>query len=146
MHDPNGTGGLPGFSTEQVQTSKKLLLHPEHKMVEGVRIVDTTVDDDNTPETKLRAGLVLVRVEEGVHAGMYVNADHYDAPAAGDIEKAVILLDYVNMLNRAGDAPEDKEAQGLIHGHVIEDEVIWGTDDAPTLAALRAAMANIIFS
>jgi hypothetical protein len=139
-----GDSGLPGMGPVIENSSRQFLKDGTHKLVVGIRIDKDTQDVDNDPVTKLRPGLVLVRVEGGDNDGHFVHLDHADAPDPGDVLVAVILMGYRPMLNREGEV-EDKQEQGLVHGIVDEAQIIWGTDDEGTIDALKEVMRGVIF-
>lgn len=146
MDPAYGASGLPGMGPTVDGESRTFLKNDTHFAELGIRIKSDTVDDTDahTPTTKLRAGLVLVRVEAGDHTGKYVEVGNTSCPAEADIESAVILMGYVNMLGFDG-AVEDKVASGLIHGFVVEDNVIFGTADAGIIDAIKAVLPQVMF-
>lgn len=140
-----GVQSLPGLGPEVTSTSRKFITNNSHLAERGIRIDDATQDIGNTPVTKLRGGLVLVRVEAaGANLGKYVHVTHADAPAAGDIAAAVILMQDINMFDRAG-VVEDKVASGLIHGFVTEASVIFGTADVGIIDAVKEVLPLVQF-
>jgi len=122
-----GANRLPGLSDEVTQLSRTFLTDHNHLKVIGIRIHEDATDDGHTgKEFLLRPGLALVRCEAGDAAGMYVPADHADAPDAADVEKAVILMGFVDMRKRSDPtAQENQQAQGLIHGFVDNAQIIY---------------------
>lgn len=143
--DPyKGVAGMPGIGTEVVQESRIFLKDPNHVVVRNGIIIDAdAVDTDHTGKTHvLRPGLMLVRIEEGAKAGKYTDLDNDDAPEYdADIVDCVILRDYCDM--RAKDvggatAYEDKQAAGVIHGAVDDDQILYGGADAGRIAAAQA--------
>lgn len=145
MNENLGIQGLPGMGPRLNQESRQFLADPLHKVEIGLRIDDVAKDLANTSTFKLRAGLVLIRVENGgANAGKYVHVGHADCPAAADVERAAILMQYVDMRDKNSDF-EDKSASGLVHGFVIEDQVIFGTADATYIDAIKAALPQVMF-
>lgn len=147
MDPAYGASGLPGMGPTVDGESRTFLKNDTHFAELGIRIKSDTVDDTDghTPTTKLRAGLVLVRVEAaGDHLGKYVEVGNASCPAEADIESAVILMGYVNMKGFDGEV-EDKLASGLIHGFVDESKVIWGTADAGIIDAIKAVLPQVMF-
>lgn len=139
-----GNQGLPGMTPRVDQTSRKFLTENNHVVRRGIKIPSTAVDSGNTPTTKLRAGLALVRVEAaGANLGTYVPVGHADAPVAADIEAAVLLMEDINMLGPDG-AAEAKTATGLIHGFVDSTKVIFGTVDVPTIDAIKTVALPLV--
>lgn len=145
MVDTFGASGVPGMGPKTTSASREFLTKATHVEVKGIRIEKDTQDTENDPVTKLRPGLVLIRVEEGDNAGKFVHAAHADCPADEDIIEAVILEGFHSMLNREG-VVEDQVAHGVEHGFVDEDKVLWGTVDAGTIAALKDVMNLIKFA
>lgn len=145
LNEALGAQRMPGLSAEQVQTSRKLLKDPNHLVRKGIRIESASVDAGNTGQTyKLRAGLALVRVIAGQHAGKYVQPTHASAPASGDVEDAVILLEDVDMRAKAGDGTkEDQQASGLVHGFVYDDACIFVGSGYE--AAIKAVLKQVHF-
>lgn len=141
-----GVQGLPGMGPRLDQESRKFLADPLHKVELGIRIDDVAKDLGNSGKTyKLRAGLVLIRVENGgANDGKYVHVGHADCPLAADVERAVILMQYVDMRDKEGNF-EDKTATGLIHAFVEEDNVIFGTADANYIDAIKAALPQVMW-
>lgn len=140
-----GASGLPGMGTKvSPGTSREFLKEGQHFRTIGIRIDKDTEDADNSPVTKLRPGLVLVRVEDGVNAGKFVHVDHTDAPAAEDIKEACILYGDHDMLNPAG-AVEDQQGAGVLHGIVEDAQILWGTDDALTIEAIKDILKLVHF-
>ena len=140
-----GDNKLPGISTRRDMIARTFLLNDNHVMEKGVIIDDVTQDIGNTPVTQLRPGLALVRVEAaGVNQGKYVHATHADAPAAANILNAVILSVAVNMLDEDA-VLVDKGAKGVIHGHVDQDQVIFGVGAGAVLDAIVAALNLVNF-
>ena len=127
------------------QESFKFLKDNTHNFRRGVRIEKDTEDTGHTGKVhKLRAGLVLVRVEAGPNTGKYVHSAHADAPLTVDIEAAVLLMEVIDMRNKEGDR-EDKLASGLIHGLVNESEVVFGTADAARIAKIKEVLPLVQF-
>ena len=142
--DPTGNQGMPGFSTRVDSDSREFRQKLHHFTEKGIQIHKDTQDTENSVVTKLRPGLALVRVEAGANAGLYVHAEHSDAPAAADVVDAVLLTVFLNMLGRDG-AVENKSANGMDHGFVTEDQVLFGTDDASYIDAIKAALPLVKF-
>lgn len=122
-----GANRMPGLSDEVLQESRSFLIDNNHVKRIGVRIEKDSVDAGHTDKTYvLRPGLVLVRVETGPNAGKYVPPDHNDAPADSDVEKAVILMEFIDMRKRSDPSDvEDQMASGLIHGFVDDSKIIY---------------------
>lgn len=140
-----GDDKQPGLSTRQFMESRTFLLNDTHVMTKGVQLDDAVQDVGNTPVEQLRAGLVLVRVEAaGVNQGKYVHVTHADAPAAANILNAVILSKFVDMRDENA-ALVDKQAMGVIHGHVDQDAVIFGTATQAIIDAVIAALNLVNF-
>ena len=145
MEPQIGLGQLPGISDEQTMESRKFLKDTGHIVVRGVKIDKDTDDVAHVgKESVLRGGLALVRVEAGPLTGKYVDAGHASAPVAGDIESAVILMETMPLADVAA-TRQDKAGSGLIHGFVEEDQILWGTSDAPTIAAIKAVLPMVQF-
>lgn len=140
-----GASELPGMGDKITSESREFLKNTTHVVVKGLRIDEDTQDSENDPVTKLRPGLVLIRVEDGPNEGKFVSASHADVPDDEDIVEAVILMGYHDMLGRDG-VVHDQVAQGLEHGMVDESMIVWDTDDAGTIAALKDVMNLIKFS
>lgn len=139
-----GDQALPGLTPLEQQTSRKFLTDNNHVVRIGVKLPSDVQDVGNSPVTKLRAGLALVRVEAaGANLGKYVHVTHADAPVAGDIVSAVLLMESINMLGKDG-AVEAKVASGLVHGFVDEDQVIFGTADVPTIDAIKSVALPLV--
>src|SRR5579872_4270321 len=90
---PGGRGALPGQTPRVFQTQNNFLKSPDHYMTRGALVEATALDIGNTPTTKLRAGLVLVRVETGANAGQWVHLGHADDPSVGNRLWAGILFE-----------------------------------------------------
>jgi len=145
MDPSQGNQGLPGLSTRVDQTSRKFLTDNNHKSERGMSLPSSVQDVGNTPVTKLRAGLVLVRVEAaGANLGKYVHVTHADAPAAVDIKSALLLMQDINMLGHDG-AVEAKVASGLIHGFVDDTKLTYGTTDDQIKDSVRGALPLVMF-
>lgn len=144
--DGQGASSLPGMGAKTSPgESREFLKDGSHKAVIGIHIDKDTQDVDNSTVTKLRPGLVLVRVEAaGDNQGMFVHVTHGDAPAAGDIVEACILMGDHNMLSREG-VVEEQVGQGLIHGIVDDAQVIWGTADAGIIDAVKEVLKLVHF-
>lgn len=122
-----GATRMPGLSDEILQESRQFLTENNHFRTRGIKIASASVDVGHTGKTHiLRPGLALVRVEVGGNAGKYVPADHADAPDAVDLEKAVILMQFVDMRKRSDPTTyEDQQASGLVHGFVDDAQIIY---------------------
>ncbi len=145
MEPQIGLGQLPGISDEQVMESRNFLTNTGHIVVRGVKIDKDSDDIANVgKESVLRGGLALVRVEAGLLAGKYVDVGHASAPAVGDIEAAVILMETIPLAD-VNATRQDKAGSGLIHGFVEEAQILWGTADAPTIAAIKAVLPLVQF-
>ena len=119
-----GTAGLPGYGPTINQTSRDFFRSHDGIRKRGLHLHSATVDSGSTPTTKLRGGLVLVRVETGTHKGKFVHPGHADAPTSGNVVQAAILLEDVNMLDESGVAQE-KSTWGCIGGWVDEDLIFF---------------------
>ncbi len=151
--DPAAQGALPGLTAEVQTPSVSFLKHIDHVLENGIRIQKDTLDQSETLKTKLVAGEVLVRVEAGGEKNKFVhNADtvteaanaHASAPATADIKEAVILSQFVQMLDASGTAV-DRNASGVIHGIVDETKIDFGTADVARIAKIKAVMPLVKF-
>lgn len=122
-----GANRMPGLTDEVAQLSRQFLTDHNHLKKVGIRIEADSVDAGHSGKTYLlRPGLALVRVETGGNKGKYVPADHADAPANSDVEKAVILMGFVDMRKRSDPTDtEDQMGEGLIHGFVDDAQIIY---------------------
>lgn len=138
-----GVDGIPGIQDPVESSSRTFLLDNAHMATEGITIVGSTDDDENVGfENKLRGGLVLVRIEAGGDAGKYCELNHASAPLDGDITRACILMNDVNMLKGDGSTSRaDKHQNGLIHGFVDDAKLFWGTG---VLAARKDAVREVL--
>jgi hypothetical protein len=144
MNPELGQDAIPGMGPRVDGTSRTFLAH-SHYETRGIIIDADTEDDGNDPTTKLRAGLVLVKVVAGPNVNKFVHSEHADAPADADITEAVILNGKdVNLLDKASE-PEDKVATGVFHGLADEDKVFFGTAVGARIAAMKAAMPLVAF-
>lgn len=139
-----GQQGLPGLGPKVEQESRAFLKDTTHIVRRGVRLDEDTEDTANTPVTKLRAGLVVVRVEAGANKNKYVSESHADAPLTASIVEAGILMQFINMKDR-NDVLEDKTASVLIHGFVDNAQLLFGSADAARITALKDAMPLVKF-
>jgi hypothetical protein len=130
MNEHLGEDARPGMGPVVVQTAALVLKNESWFITRGVVIPSDAEDAGNTPVTKLRAGLVLVRVEAGGdNQGKYVPVDHDDAPVHGAVAHAAILMKPVNMIGRDGSTVEEMSAPALIAGWIDEDHVIIVDED-----------------
>jgi hypothetical protein len=140
-----GKNAMPGLTTQFFTEAREFrkVIKPEGDIKIGVTIDDTSVDSLHAGHTNiLRPGLVLVRVEAaGANLGKYVPALHANAPAAGDVEQAVILGEYVNMTE--GGAAADRQAHGFVHCIVDYDLILWDTADPVLIEALADALRDL---
>lgn len=146
MHNEHlGAAGLPGLSPQVDQESRNFLKNHQHVVLRGVRVDDASIDADNTGKTyKIRAGTALAMVIAGPNTGKYVPADHASAPVYGDVTKAGILMEDLDMRGKDGVA-EDKMASVLIHGFVDESQINF-VGDANYEAAIKAVLPLVDFS
>ncbi len=147
---PFNSGGMdrmPGMGTRVDQVVAGFLKNPTHYFSRSIQIHADTQDVGNTPVTKLRAGLVLVRVETGANKNMYVHIGHADDPGTGSRVKAVILETPVaTMLDDTGAGTlENKSGRGIVHGQVIESDVIFGTANAPDIDDVKGILELVEF-
>lgn len=139
-----GNLGKPGLGPLQEQSSRKFLTNNNHIVRRGAFLDKATQDVENTSkETYVRGGLVVVQVLSGPNAGKYVNVDHADAPDAGDVEAAGIVMESVHMVDKTFTAVEDKQVSLLIHGFVRESLVLFGTADAGYITAIKEVLPLI---
>jgi hypothetical protein len=137
--------GLPGLGPLEEQTSRKFLTDNNHIVRRGAKLDAATDDVENVgKEHQVRAGMLVVQVLSGVNAGKYVDVTHANAPAAGTIEEVGILMESVNMRNKAGDR-EDKACSVVIHGFVRESQLLFGTADVGLIDEMKAALPLIMF-
>lgn len=145
----HGNSSTPGTTVRVTSQVRRFLEISEPVVKRGVSLDEASQDAANTPVTKLRPGLVVVKVVNGgANDGKYVPIGHADAPVANDIVSggagAVILSEFVNMLGEDGTV-EDKWVQGYIACYPTEAQVIFGTADQATIDAIKAAMPNAHF-
>jgi len=147
MFTPGGMDRLPGMGTRIDQVGGGFLKNPTHYLARSIRIHKDTQDLGNTPVTKLRTGLVLVRVESGANKNLYVHIGHADDPGTGSRVKAVILeTPIATMLDDTGAGTvENKAGRGVIHGQVDEAAVIFGTANAPDIDDVKGILDLIEF-
>ena len=140
-----GKTRLPGLTPEVAQESRQFLLDNNHILRRGVRIEKDSTDDSHTgKEYKLQPGLALVRIEEGANKGKYVPPDHADAPDAGDVVMAGILMEYVDMRKRSDpEDVEDQQASVLIHGKVDAAQIIYA--DASYEDEIKDVLPGVFF-
>lgn len=160
FQDPESQSALPGLGAEVVQKSRTFIKQVDHILSRGIRIHKDTLDklhltdpDGVGPNTTLRAGLVLVRVESGGEINKFVHAfdptteaadAHADAPLTADIAEAVILMEFTNMLDSTSTAV-DRQGSGLEHGIVDEDKIIFGTANAARIDKLKLVAKIVKF-
>ena len=119
-----------GAARERSDNEYKL---SDHTIKVGVTIDQAARDDDNTPTTTLRKGLVLGKVTA---SGKY---KEYDDNASDGTETAAGILDEeINLLDETGTAA-DSQTTMIIHGYVDESELV-GID-----ANGKSDLAQIIF-
>lgn len=140
---------LPGVSVKKTQVARRFLNQEAHIMTKGIIIPSDVVDAGGTPTTKLRPGLVLVKViAAGANQNKFVQVGHANAPAfaGGNITpgRAVILDDFVNMLDDDAVATE-RGAKGLVHGWVEDGQIVYGTATGSEITELRDAMPLVLF-
>ena len=145
-HESGAVQGLPGMGPVQTMETVKFLKDNNHIVRRGIQIHKDTDDSSQAPgyTHKLRAGLVLVRVESGLNKNLFVDAQHADAPIAAAVVEAVILMESLSMHDGDG-VRVNKSGTGLIHGFVDEALINFGTADAPYIAAIRAALIQVDF-
>lgn len=136
-----GADRMPGMGpTIEQETFEPFLKDQSFIIRRGVVIEKDSEDAGHTgKETKLRPGVVVVRVETGANAGKYVPVDHADAPIAASVQQAGILEGVVNMRKRDGsDDVEDQHALIVIGGVIDEDliHLVTGTYIEEVKAAL----------
>lgn len=145
MHNLPGYKAGPGPGTREDQLVFNPLLNVSD-VVEypgGIVIVADSEDSGHTgKETILRAGLALVRIETGDDKGKFVPAGHDDAPAAEDVQEAVILLETLNMED-TGSAQEKVGVKAMLAGTVADAKVFY--DDAAYKDAIQAALPRVSF-
>ena len=139
-----GTGGLPGMGPVIQQTSRDFFRSHAWMLKRGIHLHPGTVDAGSVPTTKLRGGLVLVRVEAGTHKNKFVHPGHADAPTSGNVVQAVILLEDVNMLNESG-AAADKSTWGLYGGYIDEDLIFFSGIAQGFIDDIKAKSKLILF-
>jgi len=142
---PGGRDALPGITARVDQVANNFLKNADHRMTRGITIDKDVVDSGNTPTTKLRAGLALVRVESGANKNKYVQVGHADDPGVGSRLYAVLLMKPVNMVGRDGSTTEDKSGEGLFHGAVDEEKVIFGTANPPDIDDIKGILDQVEF-
>jgi hypothetical protein len=140
-----GNDGLPKMGSTIEGEARVYANDDVHKQLKGVRVEKDSDDDLNTGKTySLRPGLVLLRAIAGV-TGKWVDESHPNAPADGDIVECGILDHYLDMRDDTAAAREDKVANVMVHGRVLTSQVIFGNANAARIAAIKAAMKNVIF-
>jgi hypothetical protein len=140
-----GNDGLPKIMTAIEGDARVFLNDDKHFQEKGVVVEKDSDDDLNTGKTyELRPGLVLLRAEAGV-TGKWVDESHANAPADGDIKEAGLLFHYLDMRAADGSTREDKSGSVIVHGRVKTSQCIFGNANAARIAAIKAAMKNVIF-
>lgn len=145
-NDHKGHSQLPGVSdaVEQVADRKFHYGEAAKEQYDGVRIHKDTDDEDQTVTSKLMPGLVLAKVITGDNEGMYVDLDHSDAPANGDLTDVVILDEVVDLLDKTG-TRQNCQAKVLALGHVVSSELGYNDADGTRQAAAKAKAKLIRF-
>lgn len=148
MYNPLGgqkVGFGPGTRVDQVGPFEpRLQVGDTVEYPSGITIVDDAEDSGHTgKETILRAGLALVRIETGDDKGKFVPAAHADAPAAEDVQEAVILLETLNMEGKEGAVEEKIGVPAMIGGTVADARIFY--DDAAYKDAIQAALPRVSF-
>lgn len=146
-NDHLGHSQLPGVSDPVEQTQKVYLYGDrKHTSYDGVRINKDTDDEGNVgAEWKLRPGLALVKViNGGANDGMYVDLDHADAPANNDVTDVVILDEWVDLKDKAGDR-QHCQANVLVHGQVVDAEIEYNSADATRQGVVKGKAKLIRF-
>ncbi|MCJ2530695.1 MAG: hypothetical protein LN413_00035 [Candidatus Thermoplasmatota archaeon] len=136
--------GAPGLTAKETQATRDFITDNHWVLERGILIDSASVDAGNTPTTKLRPGLALVRAEAGGAIGKYVPFDHTDAPAAAAMKDGVILSYFVNMLDAAG-VVEDKLVAGVKAGFVDETKILYAGAIAADKDKLKAILKNVHF-
>jgi len=139
----SGQDQLPGVSDAVEQTQKVYKYDNVHAAFDGVRIHKDTDDEGNSgSEHKLRPGLVLVKVITGENAGMYVDLDHADAPANGDVSDVVILDEWKDLKDKTG-TRQNVQAKVMVHGQVVDAQLEYNSADA-TRQGIAQGKAKLI--
>lgn len=140
-----GMEGLPKMGTRVDQTFNAFLKHPTHYFSRSIKIHKDTQDVGSTPVTKLRAGLVLVRVEAGANKNLYVHIGHADDPGTGNRVKAVILEHPIPTMLDEALVVENKGGRGVVHGFVDQSKVIFGTANVPDVDDIIGILNKVEF-
>ncbi|HEV3027553.1 MAG TPA: hypothetical protein VG457_08275 [Planctomycetota bacterium] len=143
--NPGGRGSLPGQTPRLFQTQNNFVKSPDHYMTRGALVEASAIDAGNTPTTKLRAGLVLVRVETGANAGQWVQLGHADDPGVGNRLWAIILFEAVNMLSRDMVTTEQKDVLGIVHGRVDNSKIIYGSVNPADIDDVQGILDQVYF-
>lgn len=141
MHNDQLSGDqMPGMGpVVEAAVATPFLKDQSFILRRGVIIEAASEDAGNTPVEKLRAGVVLVRIETGADKGKYVPVDHASAPVAASVLQAGILEKYVDMRKRDGSGDvEDKHGVIVIGGVIDEDEI--ELVDANYIEEVKAAL------
>lgn len=139
--------GRAGMRDKVTQESEEVRTDLMHFKTKGIVIASDTDDPRATGTGKLEPGLVLVRVEAGGgKQGKYVEFSNAGSPGAGSIEKAVILLDHVNLANPSDPTvTEDKSVAGLLHGFVDDAKIEYDTVMAAEITELQDTLKLVEF-
>lgn len=139
--------GRAGMRDKVTQESVEVRTDLSHFKLKGIVIASDTDDPRATGTGKLQPGLVLVRVEAGGgKQGKYVEFSNAGSPGATFIEKAVILLDHVNLAKPSDPTVfEDKGVAGLLHGFVDNALLEFDTVVVGEIAELKAALKLVEF-
>ncbi len=138
--------GLPGKTAKRSHLSRKVLLNEEPFMLSAsVLVPSNAVDSTNSPTTKLRPGLVLVKVvAAGATKDKYVPQGHADAPLAAVMVDAIILSDFIQMLD-IDNVAQEQQVQGWIHAIVDDAKILHDGAAAPEIDKAREILAMVHF-
>ena len=136
--------GAPGLTAKETQLTRDFITDNHWVLERGITIPANAVDSLNTPTTKLRPGLALVRAEAGAAIGKFVPMGHADAPAAAAMKEAVILSYFVNMLDSAGVA-EDKHVAGVKAGFVEDAKILFDGGAGAEITEFKLVLNNVHF-